>query len=397
MAEHGRPGLSGIYGLRLLARPSARRAAIATVLAVFLLGRAVQFVGFTSEIQWGYDLSAYLAAADRVLAGESPYEPFQTAGMYSPQQQFLYLYPPPLAVAVAPIVAFVDDYRTANWPWAALGATILLAVVLAVSRRVGIKSRVDRGLLVAAAFAFAPVVGELVLGNVHLLLLGLLAGAWLALDRGTTRGEVTAGALVGIAVLVKVFPAVIVVWFLATGRYRAAAASVIAAGVIVIATLPVTGIGPWLDYPAVLLNLGPVVDARDALAPTVWLAAVLPDIVARAVVTATGIGVIVWAARTRPEPVGYAVAVAVGVLIAPAVYQHYLAVLVLPMLLAARYAPPVAWVALAYLLMSGGEQEALGDAVWIVNRALPTLGALLAVGGVAWFGRHRPVRAPARG
>lgn len=34
------------------------------------------------------------------------------------------------------------------------------------------------------------------------------------------------------------------------------------------------------------------------------------------------------------------------------------------------------YLALAYFLMWGGQQNAIGDLAWIVNRALPTLGAL---------------------
>jgi hypothetical protein len=37
--------------------------------------------------------------------------------------------------------------------------------------------------------------------------------------------------------------------------------------------------------------------------------------------------------------------------------------------------------------MSGGEQEALGDWVWVVNRVLPTAGALLTLAALAWLGR----------
>ena len=35
------------------------------------------------------------------------------------------------------------------------------------------------------------------------------------------------------------------------------------------------------------------------------------------------------------------------------------------------------WLALAYLLMWGGRQPALGDLEWVVNRGFPTLGALV--------------------
>src|SRR6185503_20893551 len=124
-----------------------------------------------------------------------------------------------------------------------------------------------RWLLVAAAFAFPPVVGELVLGNVHLLLLGLLTLAWLGLRwsetrdaargeaRGDSRGEWLAGIAVGLATVIKVFPGLVVIWFLLTRRYRAAVGAVVGFAAAALATLPFTGIQPWLDYPTVLANL----------------------------------------------------------------------------------------------------------------------------------------------
>lgn len=381
------PRPTGVYGLRLLSDARVLRMAIGVALVIFLTARAAFFLDLTDEAQWGYDFSAYLWAGDRILVGESPYSPHQLAGPYSPQAQGRYLYPPFLAVAVTPLSAAFEDYRAAVWVWSALGAGSLLAVVVGVARSEGIGSRTDKTLLVGGAFAFAPVVGELVLGNVHLLLLGLFASAWLAIRRGTSRGEFVAGGLVGVATMIKIFPGILVVWFLLTGRPRAALAALAAMAVLVVATVPVTGIGPWLDYPTVLLNLGPVVDPRDALAPTVWLSEVVPPAIARVVVTTGGIAVILGTARRLPEASSFAIAVSVSVLIAPAVYHHYLAIFVLPLLIAVRYAPPIAWVGVAYLLMSGGEQDALGDGAWVTNRLLPTLGAILVVTGLAV--RHR--------
>ncbi len=384
--------LSQIFGLRLLYQPRVRRLGLAVLVSVFLLVRSYQFVTLSGEIQWGYDFSAYWEAGRRILDGGSVYMPFQTEGLYSPQQHLLYPYPPLLAVLVAPLSAIFDGYRSAHWIWAGLGTAILVLVVVSIARRERLARGFDLFLLVGAALAFAPLVGELVIGNVHLLILGILAAAWLALDRGTPRAEIAAGALIGLATLIKVFPGLVIVWFLVTGRIRAAVAAIVAMALLAVATLPVTGLEPWIQYPIVLLNLGPPTELIDVLAPTVWLSAVMPPIVARLIVTVAGLATVVWAARNRPEPVSYGVTVAVSILIAPALYQHYLAIMVLPLLIGLRYAPPIAWVGLAYFAMSGGEIEALGDAAWIINRAMPTIGALFVVFGLVWFGRRRAVQ-----
>jgi hypothetical protein len=95
------------------------------------------------------------------------------------------------------------------------------------------------------------------------------------------------------------------------------------------------------------------------------------------------------------------VAVAVSVLIAPALYPHYLAIMVLPLVLALLHTQPAAWIVLVFLSVSGGDGDGLGGAAWIVTRALPTLGALLVVVGLIRFGREdrgpaSPATTPAR-
>jgi alpha-1,2-mannosyltransferase len=221
------------------------------------------------------------------------------------------------------------------------------------------------------------VVSELVLGNVHLLLLGLLSAAWLGVRRGDQTGERWAGIAVGLATAVKVFPALLILWFLLTGRRRAAIWSAIGGLAAVVLTLPITGIQPWLDYPAVLLNLSAPADTTDTLAPTVWLASAIGFSTARVVVTVAALGLLAWSALRLETRRSFAVAVLLSLLIAPALYHHYLAISVLPFLLLLAEPGAFRWLAIAYILMSGGEQTAYGDFSWIVNRGLPTAGTLV--------------------
>jgi len=388
-----------VYGVRLLRQRPVQVAALATLAIVVLAFRALQFAGLTHEIQWGYDFSAYWAAAGRLLDGLSPYQAEQLSGLYSPQQQFLYLYPPPLAAVVAPLaLLFPDDYRAAAWFWTSIGAVLLVASTLALwrSERLGERFPIlagrGRWLLVAGALAFPPVVGELVLGNVHLLLLGLLTVAWLGVRHGGSRGEWIAGIAVGAAAVIKVFPAILIVWFLVTRRSRAVLGAVVGAAAIELVTLPITGLEPWVQYPTVLANLGPPVDLRDTLAPTVWLATELGFTVARIFVTVIGLALLEWTEMRAPRSGdrdradhtarSFAIAVTVSVLIAPALYHHYLALLALPLILGLSAGVSLRWLGAAYLLMWGGEQSALGDLSWIINRLLPTAGALLLLVGL---------------
>jgi alpha-1,2-mannosyltransferase len=390
--------VANVYGLRLLAKPGVQRVAIGLLATLALLYRLLQFVGFTGAVQWGYDFSFYWTAANHLLHGESIYSAAQLAGPYAPQGQEGFLYPPPFAAMLAPFAAVLPaEPRLTNWPWFGVGLVVLLVSVLAVARAEGLggpgaRYALLRGRgawwLVAAALALPPVVAELALGNVHLEILGLLALAWLGIRRGTRSGDVVGGGAIGLAALMKVFPGLLVVWLLASRRYRVAGAAVASAAVVTLATLPITGIQAWLDYPTVLANLGAPSDTTDTLAPTVWLEPLLGFALARLVVMGAGVALAVTvglraAASATNLAASFGCAVATSVLIAPAVYQHYLAILVLPLLLGLAAGVRLRWLALAYVLMWGGEQPALGDLAWVVNRGLPTAGALLLLAALA--------------
>jgi alpha-1,2-mannosyltransferase len=387
------------YGVRLLFDQRFLRIALAVVLGLTLFFRVLQLLALTGDEYWGFDLSSYTGSGQRVLDGQSPYRDFQLEGSYQPQgPRGLYTYPPFLAAVFVPAAAVFDSDTFANWFWLAFGAALLAIVVVGVAHREHIADGWDLVLLLMAAFAFAPVQGELFIGNVHLLLLGLLGGAHLALCRGTRAGELIGGALIATAAMVKIFPGLMIVWLLLARRFRAVWASIVTLIALVLVTLPVTGFQPWLDYPTVLMNLGPPVEFGHVLAPSAWLWNVMPEPLARAVVLTTAAILLIFATFRRTEPVSYAVAVALSILSAPALYHHYLAIMILPLLIGLRHTTNVAWVFLAFILMSVGGQSIEGDAMWLGSRVFPTLGALLVVAGLLVWGERRtdaePTTAP---
>jgi hypothetical protein len=156
----------------------------------------------------------------------------------------------------------------------------------------------------------------------------------------------------------------------------------------------------------VLLNLSAPTDTTDTLAPTVWLAELFGFAAARIVVTAACllllVGVSIAARRDLPssrEPTlarSFGAAVLLSLLVAPAMYHHYLAITVLPFILGLAAGVRMRWLALAYFLMWGGTQTALGDAAWIVNRLAPTLGALVLLASLATMAKV-PGRVPRYG
>jgi alpha-1,2-mannosyltransferase len=346
----------------LFTRPAFQLAVVATIGVVLAGFRSIQLLTLSHDRMWAADFGFYWTAAGQVLHGWSIYSIQQLSGPYIAEDQLGFLYPPPFAAVLAPFAAILPpDGALAGWLWMGFGAVLLAVSTAAVVRAERLHDRLTPSfrpygvaLFVVAALVFPPVIAELSVGNVHLEILALLSLAWLGLRRGDARGDGVGGVAIGAATLLKVFPGVLILWLLLTRRWRSAAWSVVGAAALALATLPFTGLQPWLDYPTVLANMGPILDVHDSVSPTMWLTPALGFAVARSLVTALGLGLLVVATRMRPPSVSFALAVTVSVLVAPTVFHHYLAVLVLPLLLAAGAGISWRWIAASYLLMWGG-------------------------------------------
>ena len=240
-----------------------------------------------------------------------------------------------------------------------------------------------------AVFALPPVVDELINGNVHLLLVALLTGAWLGLRRGDALGDGVAGIALGAATLIKLFPAIFLVWLAVRGRWGPAIWGVTGAILLALLSVPITGTQPWVDYPLVLSHLGPPVQTDAALAPTIWLAPLLGFGVARLAVTLVGLALVVLVAIRLDERRGYAVAAVLALLMTPALWTHYLAVLVIPLVLAIACGVAPILIGSVYVLLSVGYQPAFGEAAFTVARACLTAGTLVLALGIVAAPRRR--------
>ncbi len=130
-----------------------------------------------------------------------------------------YVYLPFLAVLLRPLALLPFEMAAILW----LAANLLaLAVSVWLLLDLAALPRTPFTFVGACAFSLLlpPVTSSLVYGQVNILLLALLAGAWHCL-RDAGRRDGRAGLLLGLSVALKLYPGVLILPLMARGRWRA--------------------------------------------------------------------------------------------------------------------------------------------------------------------------------
>jgi alpha-1,2-mannosyltransferase len=154
------------------------------------------------------DYAVYRTAAGRAVAAEPLYR--ESDGHW----QFKYL--PAFAVVMSPLAVVPDGIARAAW----FGVSVaLLAVLLRTSASLIPDRRYSRGVLIGATVVLLGkfYVHELELGQVNILMAALVVGAAASMRRGN---ESLAGALVGCAIVVKPYAALLLPYLAARRRLR---------------------------------------------------------------------------------------------------------------------------------------------------------------------------------
>src|SRR5205809_1594950 len=160
-----------------------------------------------------FDAETYLAAGERLNAGHALYAlaPGDRPILTNPAfYTYPLLSPPPIAVLWRALAALPAGWGIGLWWLACIGSVVgTLGVVF---RRLPVLA----GLSV---LLFAPFVAwELESGNVDGLFFAGIAATWLLALR---RRDVAAGALVGVMAGIKLWPVVLLLWFVGQSRWRA--------------------------------------------------------------------------------------------------------------------------------------------------------------------------------
>jgi hypothetical protein len=250
---------------------------------------------------------------------------------------------PPVAVLVALPFGLIPDYRTAHLVWNLVTFPMFLAGVGLIIRGLHISLH-WWSIFPAIVFVVAsnPVISQLWHAQLNFVLLFLIAIAWAAERRGYRAAS---GIAVGIATAIKLFPGLMLVYFVATRGWRQATFTVLAA---ISANALALGLFGWEAFATYIRVVLPSLELFRGS----WGNASLTGYTTR-VLLATGatefapvvavtlqfgvvgtIGLVAWRATTTDtRDLAFALAIAGMPLASPIAWPYYFVLLVLPLLL----------------------------------------------------------------
>jgi hypothetical protein len=263
---------------------------------------------------------------------------------------------PPSSVLLAVPFALLE-YPQAFLAWNIASLAALAASVWLVVRGLGVPWH--PGLILPATcllLTCEPLRHSLFQGQLNLVLLVLLTGAWFADRRGR---PVLAGGLVGTATAIKLFPAFFLAYFVFRRDGRAVVSAVLTLVLVTAATLLCCGRQPFDDYarevlPTATLWRGSFTNCSltalwcKLFAPTghhgpvqaapggVWLATVMT--LGTLAVVLGAVARKCWTARSHADAdAAFALAVVGMLLVSPVTWDHYFVLLLLPLVVAGRH------------------------------------------------------------
>ena len=173
----------------------------------------------------GNDLTSYLLSARALWEGRSP---------YAPDTPFPYVYPMLLAFVLVP--AILLPYGVAVLAWFLASVAALVTMLEKITGRAGV------AIAATLIVTFGIIQNTLLNGQVNFF---VVLCCVLAICAARERRDVAAGAWLGAGIALKLMPAVVGMYFLIRGRWRAIAAVAVATGVLVVGPVLVLGEVGW--------------------------------------------------------------------------------------------------------------------------------------------------------
>ena len=251
-------------GLQLTQRRASQRELLgvvqAVVLGLVLAAYALVCLSLSGRA-YTADFVQFFASAQSLRAGESLYKPLRFDDYYPVQAGagagpegdiHPNLNPPLLALLVAPLTPLGLARGYAIWSALSLVAGLCACALLWRGLRPPGQNATALLWLWLAFLVYFPTYTALTMGQVTMILFLVVAGAWLAARSGRDR---LAGVLLGVAVSLKVFTALVVVYFALQRRWRAVAWSIGTMLCAALVTLPFAGAAAWREYFGVMQSV----------------------------------------------------------------------------------------------------------------------------------------------
>jgi hypothetical protein len=330
------------------------------------------------------DFNRYYAEALVLRSGGNPWRVFESSPPTDVDEGRQVGYPPAFYFMFSPLCRFRP--AAAHWLWEVLQIIALVSALAIVLREIG-RTATNAFMQFAFAFAFLfpPLHSALHWGQPTPLLLLLLVGSWACARRGW---EMSAGGLLAIATVLKIFPWVVGGYFLFRRRWKVLASSLIFALAISLCLLALYGIDRnldflrgtkisaiWLDRPRNLSIIGNlhafvVSMSGDGRTPDVSLLGLLVAFFGLSIVSVSGI----LTSRLPSESAEtsglcWSLWIMCSILLSPVAWDHYL-VLLIPMYI---------------LLASQMARDIKENAFSQMNHWSVLVGASLMIGGLFGF------------
>ena len=305
-----------------------------------------------------FDLHVMWKAGHDVVTGHSPY-PF--------------VYPAPAAFLMAPFGAL-------PWSVAVVAFTLSLVAALVLALRLlGVRDWRCH----AVALASLPMASSIMIGTLSPFLALGAAAAWRYRDRRLA----VATAIVGV-VVTKIFLWPLVIWLVATRRFRTAATTVVLGIALVLGSWAVLGFTGLRDYPHRVGRVAGLEQDKSyspfALFRSFGLSAGSARLAVLALAVAALAAIVAVARGHDGDRRSFVAALGAGLLASPIVWLHYLVLLVVPIALY-RARLGAAWlIPLAYWFLPGQENHGSAGNIALML-ALTTVTLALAM----WRRRER--------
>jgi len=357
------------------ARPmvAARMALLLAWLALCAVRLRLLVLSWNAEHLYLRDMLQYYLMGKALRAGEYLYQPMNILALKLTGADRYYHhpspYPPPMALFSVPL-SYADLPRAPIVWFGIEFAALSVALILLTTWYRGKFSPWISGVVLIITLGFYPVWVSLVQGQVSVILLTLLAAAWMLMR---ARHTFAAGLLLGISISIKLFAWPVLLYFLLKKQWRTLIAAGLMAASLHALTAIFVGIEPLVDYylrvPGEVLPyyqahwynvslwtlgwrlfagtespmlVGPVAP------PLVSLPGLAPIFSTLAVMAALGAG-LYWALRSKSGDTSFALMVCTSLMISPITWIHYYSMVLIPIAVVLRglktrkYPPVETW------------------------------------------------------